>query len=99
MRLLVSIVGIMFIVTAIQYWDNVYNQQVLGVDRTTSELYVPITCLSAPVCGVLVVGFVSYKLGGFESYGMLRVIQVIGFILMLMSISMPFYTSFAVFST
>lgn len=62
-----SLTGLYFVVTGIQYWTPDYLKNVLDIDSHTISIYFSMTSLSAPVLGVFVGGVMTSKYGGYNS--------------------------------
>ena len=64
---MLSLTGLFYVVTGIQYWLPDYIQNVLQIDAHTATIYFVITSLSAPIGGVIVGGIVTSKYGGYNT--------------------------------
>lgn len=62
-----SIAGLYFIVTGIQYWVSDFIQEVLLVPPEETYYYFSITCLSAPLLGIVSGGAFFSSLGGYNN--------------------------------
>ena len=65
---MLSITGILFVSTVLQFWLANYIEQVLGITSALAESYVAFTCFTAPISGVIVGGAVSSYYGGYNSH-------------------------------
>jgi MFS family permease len=61
-----SVVVLLFIVTAIQYWISDYLKVVLKIDETVITIAFVVTCVTAPTLGIILGGIVVQKYGGYE---------------------------------
>jgi sugar phosphate permease len=67
MLLALTLTNLYFVVSGIQYWITKYLQVVLKVEETTAQTFFSLTCLTAPVSGVIIGGSITTYFGGFES--------------------------------
>jgi sugar phosphate permease len=65
--LCLSLSGIFFIVTGIQFWLPKYLQDVLNYDQEKSALIYMVVCFTGPVAGVIVGGLITNAYGGYNS--------------------------------
>ena len=65
--LVVSISGLYFVVTGIQYWITAYMIQVLGASPDTAAIYFVVITLTGPIVGVVVGGILTQYVGGYNS--------------------------------
>jgi sugar phosphate permease len=65
-------------VTAIQFWMTDYMIQVLDISQGTAFKSYAIVSLLAPLSGVIAGGFLFSRVGGYNSYKALHVIQIVG---------------------
>lgn len=61
-----SLSGLYFVVTGIQYWLSDYLIEVMNVDPDKAAVYFSLTCFTAPISGVIVGGFLTTHLGGYN---------------------------------
>jgi MFS family permease len=61
-----SVVVLLFIVTAIQYWISDYLKIVLKIEETVITIAFVVTCVTAPTLGIILGGIVVQKYGGYE---------------------------------
>lgn len=62
-----SLSGLYFLTTGIQYWGSDYLQIALQVEATEVYYIFSFTCLTAPISGVMLGGYFFTKLGGYNS--------------------------------
>jgi sugar phosphate permease len=67
LALMMSLTGLFYVVTGIQYWLPDYIQDVLSVDHATATTYFVIASLSAPIGGVIVGGIITSAYGGYNT--------------------------------
>jgi sugar phosphate permease len=63
--LALTLTNLYFVVSGIQYWITKYLQVVLHADETLAQTYFSLTCLTAPVSGVIIGGSITTYFGGF----------------------------------
>jgi hypothetical protein len=63
----ITLANLFFILTVVQYWAADYIKAVLGKSEEEATMSFVIVCITSPTLGVLVGGFVSQKLGGYEN--------------------------------
>ena len=57
--LCLSLSGLYFIVTGVQYWTPDYLLNVIGVDEATTAFFFSITSFTAPITGVIIGGIIT----------------------------------------
>jgi hypothetical protein len=62
-----SVVVLLFIVTAIQYWITDYLKIVLQAEQDAITIAFVVTCVTAPTLGIILGGCIVQKYGGYES--------------------------------
>lgn len=62
-----------FLISGVQYWCTHYLENVLGATKAEIFAYFIFTCLTAPIMGALFSGWLTSKLGGYESNRILPV--------------------------
>jgi MFS family permease len=62
-----SVVVLLFIVTAIQYWITDYLTIVIQADRDAITIAFVVTCVTAPTLGIIIGGCIVQRYGGYES--------------------------------
>ena len=62
-----SLTGLFFVISGIQYWASHYLQNVLGVNGADTFKYFMGTCITSPVLGAILSGYISNKFGGYNS--------------------------------
>ena len=65
--LCVSLSGLYFVVTGIQYWMPDYLKFCLNVPSQMAAVYFSFTCFSAPILGVVIGGLITTALGGYNN--------------------------------
>lgn len=63
--LALTLTNLYFVVSGIQYWITKYLQVVLNVEETVAQTFFSLTCLTAPVSGVIIGGSITTYFGGF----------------------------------
>jgi sugar phosphate permease len=64
---MMSLTGLYYVVTGIQYWTPDYLKNVLDQSDQTISFYFSTTSLTAPVGGVIVGGVVTSAYGGYNN--------------------------------
>jgi len=67
LALMMSLTGLFYVVTGIQYWLPDYIENVLDVEPHTATIYFVIVSLSAPIGGVIVGGIITSAYGGYNT--------------------------------
>lgn len=63
-----ALASLFFVITAVQYWGSDYMEQALGVENKHYRLLsFSIVCVTSPTFGVLLGGYTSSLIGGYES--------------------------------
>ena len=69
-------------------------QVVLHADETLAQTYFSLTCLTAPVSGVIIGGSITTYFGGFENENAQRVCIFNSFMASMFAMPIPFLNSF-----
>lgn len=65
---MLSLSVLLFEATFVQYWVKKFLTDVMHVSETQADLSFLITCVTAPLAGIMFGGCVIQKIGGYESY-------------------------------
>jgi sugar phosphate permease len=65
--LCLSLTGLYFVVTGVQYWTPNYLEKALGVPSDIAAIFFAGTSISAPISGVIVGGIVTTNFGGYNT--------------------------------
>ena len=65
--LCVSLSGLYFVVTGIQYWLPDYLKFCMDLPPNTAALYFSFTCFTAPIAGVVIGGLITTAMGGYNN--------------------------------
>ena len=85
-----------FLVSGVQYWCTHYLENVLGATKAEIFWYFVFTCITAPVLGSIASGYITNKLGGYESNKIIP-IAVLGSILAALGcLPIPFIADYQV---
>ena len=57
--IIMSLTGLFFVISGIQYWASHYLQNALGVSHANTFKYFMGTCISSPCLGAILSGYVS----------------------------------------
>ena len=97
--IMLSIAGILFIATGLQYWTSNYLTVVLEVDKTVASTYVALLSILAPVTGLVTGGVVTNYYGGYNSYDTQLLTIIMAWFCTIVTIPIPWVTNFAAFGT
>ncbi|CDW89605.1 major facilitator superfamily protein [Stylonychia lemnae] len=67
MLLLLAMTGVYFVTTGIQFWITDYFMNVLGQTKNKAFITFTIICISGPILGVIVGGYIFNSIGGYNS--------------------------------
>lgn len=62
-----TISGLFFVVTGIQYWLSTYMTMVLGASADQAAFYFVFLSFTGPILGVVIGGVLTSSLGGYNS--------------------------------
>ena len=65
--LCLSLTGLYFVVTGVQYWTADYLKNVIKMDDHSASIYFSTTSLTAPIGGVFVGGVMTTAFGGYNN--------------------------------
>lgn len=85
-----SLTGLFFVISGIQYWASHYLQNVLGVNKSDTFKYFLATCITSPVLGAVLSGHVARAAGGYQNKWPLIYAFIAGLIAVAAAIPMPF---------
>ena len=92
--LCLSLTGLYFVVTGIQYWLPSYLRNVLLLSPDQAALYYAALSISAPVSGVVVGGIMTTRAGGYNTREAQRLQCVLGACAVACAVPIPFFTNF-----
>lgn len=91
--------SLMFISTIIQFWTSDYLKIVIKAESSMILVSFILTCLTAPVLGIITGGCIVQKFGGYESKNALNVCSVFGILAVLFAIFITQFDSLVGFAT
>jgi sugar phosphate permease len=94
--LCLSLTGLYYVVTGIQYWTPDYLKNVLKVSDHTISIYFSTTSLTAPVSGVFVGGLVTSAWGGYTNPRSMKLQVLMGLGAIACALPIPWLSSFYV---
>lgn len=94
---MLAICCLLFIITGIQFWISDYMQVILKMDAKNVFITFAIVCITAPVLGVLVGGYLISRLGGYTDNRALDACFYISILAFFSGISLPFLDHIPVF--
>ena len=91
---MITLSGLYFIVTCIQYWASDYMLVALDIRDETKRLYGFATvCLTSPTLGLLLGGYIVDKLGGYRKKGALVFCFIVSIFVCIPAIPLPMVNS------
>ena len=78
-----------FGVRVIQFYADKYMEIVLDVDKNVKFIYFIVLCITGPILGILVVGFIMQKIGGYGSRNGMIFIIVLNAVASIVSMIFP----------
>ena len=90
--LVLTISGLYFVVSGLQFWITTYLTAVIGVPLNEVYTFYIITCLTAPTCGVILSIFIFNCIGGYNSKQAWCLCWLFGMAAVAVSIPVPFAT-------
>jgi MFS transporter, Spinster family, sphingosine-1-phosphate transporter len=99
-KLSLSLSGLFFVVTGIQYWLPDYMTNILNADQATVSWYYSFLSFTAPISGVIVSGVVTTKLGGYNTLKAQELTMMAAVLAVVSALPIPFISqihSFALF--
>jgi sugar phosphate permease len=85
-------------VSGIQYWVSDYFTEVLGVSVADTHIAFAIICITAPIFGAILSGYIGSKLGGYKGQYTLPSVILAGIITSICGIIIPEVDNFLIFS-
>ena len=67
MSMMISISGLIYIVSGLQYWTIDYMTCVLKLDPAIASAFFSVVCFSAPITGTVCGGAIVSYLGGYKA--------------------------------
>ena len=96
--LAISLSGLFFVVTGIQYWLPDYMTNVLLTDDATVGWYYSFLSFTAPITGVVVSGITIMKLGGYNTLKSQYLCCVMGILAVFSALPVPFCSNVHAFA-
>ena len=63
----ISLTGLYFVVTGIQYWIPTYFQKIYGLTPDMTTVLYTVICITGPISGVIIGGIVTTAFGGYNT--------------------------------
>ena len=73
----------------IQFYADIYMEVVLGVDKDIKFIYFIVLCITGPILGILIVGIIMQKIGGYGSRNGMILIIVLNTLASIISMLFP----------
>jgi MFS transporter, Spinster family, sphingosine-1-phosphate transporter len=90
--LCLSLTGLYFVVTGVQYWTPNYLTKVLGVPSDITAIFFAGTSISAPISGVIVGGIITTNAGGYNTKKAQKLQGFLGLMAVVFALPIPFVT-------
>lgn len=90
--LVLSISSLYFVVTGLQFWITSYLNTVFDLKENQVYTFFAITCISAPLCGVLLGIALFNCVGGYNNPRSLVLCCIVGFLAAISGMPVPFIT-------
>ncbi len=94
MSMMISITGLLYIVSGLQYWTVDYLTNSLHIKLQTASTYFSVVCFTAPVFGTACGGVLVSYLGGYKSKHVQILLIIVAWLSVAISIPIPFVNSF-----
>mmetsp|Transcript_2589 Transcript_2589/g.1831 ORF Transcript_2589/g.1831 Transcript_2589/m.1831 type:complete len:146 (-) Transcript_2589:113-550(-) len=94
--LTLTLSSLYFLMNGVSFWITDYLIVVLRVDSEEVYVYFAVTCITAPILGVLSGGVIIHRSGGYTSDSAIRVCLAMGTLASACALTVPFITSFPV---
>ena len=78
-----------FGVRVIQFYADKYMEVVLGVDKNAKFIYFIVLCITGPILGILIVGIIMQKIGGYGSRNGMIFIIILNAVASIVSMIFP----------
>ena len=85
-----SLTGLYFVVTGVQYWTPNYLEKVLDVPSDVAAIFFAGTTISAPISGVIVGGIVTTNAGGYNTIKAQKLQCYLGILAVVFALPIPF---------
>ena len=86
-----SLTGLYFVVTGIQYWLPDYMQNVMEIEPELAAWYFAALCFTAPISGVVMGGIITTSFGGYNDWRAQVLQCVAGVSAVICALPIPFY--------
>jgi len=94
--LCISLSGLYFVVTGIQFWASDYLKIIIEVNEHVVSIYFTTTCFTAPVGGVIVGGIITTAFGGYNTKKSFKLMRFVSILAVACALPIPYFSSFAV---
>lgn len=96
--LCLSLTGLYFVVTGIQYWMPTYLKNVFLLTAEETTWFFTTTSISAPIFGVICGGLITTSFGGYNTVSAQRLQCYLGTMAVLCALPIPFCDTFRNFA-
>jgi hypothetical protein len=94
MLCIISLTGLFYIITDIQYWITLYLINNIGVSEQQAQIGFAIICITSPTAGAASSGPITAYFGGYEHKNGLRLALFFAILSGVISIPIPFIDNF-----
>ena len=94
LSLCLSLSGLYFVVTGVQYWTPDYLQNVLKVEESTVNIFFSVTSFTAPISGVIIGGIVTTSFGGYNTRKAQKLQAYVGSLALFAALPIPWINEF-----
>jgi MFS transporter, Spinster family, sphingosine-1-phosphate transporter len=94
MMIVMSLTGLFYIITDIQYWITLYLINNIGVSQSKAQIGFAIICITSPTAGAASSGPLSAYVGGYEHKNALRLGLFLAILSGVIALPIPFIDNF-----
>lgn len=92
--MMISITGLLYVLSGLQYWTVDYLTNSLQVELQIASTYFSVACFTAPVFGTVCGGLMVSYLGGYKAKNVQILLLIVGWSSVGVCVPMPFVNSF-----
>ena len=91
---MLSLCFIYFVVTGLNYWATDYILTVFQVEEHVVQTLFAIVCVTGPICGVILGGMLTTRVGGYTTYSALKLLVAESVFLPILGLPIAFMQTF-----